>query len=242
MSEQPYRLPRGGRIDRARTHLIHVRRPHARRPSRRHARLGAARQWRAHGRALVQVSSAARHLRGGQRRIRRRWCSSAAIRARTDPNTRVTEQEVHDGLIAHPQNCWPSLKFDVGALNDFIAPFIPAGFYYKTFKGWPAAGCAFEPLIRRAAGLGRAPDRPDPDRYEAVNRHCDVLVVGGGPAGLMAALAAGRSGARVILAEETPELGGTLLSRDPEMLSLDGKPRRPTGSPRFAPSSPRCRK
>ena len=82
----------------------------------------------------------------------------------------------------------------------------------------------FEPFIRRSAGLGRASSRPDADRYEAVNRHCDVLVVGGGPAGLMAALGAGRSGARVILADETAELGGTLLSRDPAILSLDGTP------------------
>jgi sarcosine oxidase subunit alpha len=143
--------------------------------------------------------------------------------ARTDPNVRVTEQEIYEGLAAYSQNCWPTLRFDVGAVNDLIAPFIPGGFYYKVFKGRFPSWMFVEPFIRRAAGLGRAPTASDPDDYEAVNRHCDVLVVGGGPAGLMAALAAGRSGARVILAEETPLLGGTLLSRNPDVLSLDDR-------------------
>jgi sarcosine oxidase subunit alpha len=141
---------------------------------------------------------------------------------RSDPNTRVTEQEIYEGLAARPQNCWPTLKFDIGAVADAFSHWLPAGFYYKTFKGPIGNWMMFEPIIRRSAGLGVAPKRPDPDRYEVVNRHCDVLVVGGGPAGLMAALAAGRSGARVILAEETSEVGGTLLSRDPETLSLNG--------------------
>ncbi|MHA1189560.1 MAG: sarcosine oxidase subunit alpha family protein [Alphaproteobacteria bacterium] len=149
---------------------------------------------------------------------------------RTDPNTRVTEQEIYDGLVAKAQNCWPSLAFDIGALNDLAAPFMPAGFYYKTFMGsrrlpWPN-WMTFEPFIRRAAGLGKTPRGPDPDRYESVNAHCDVLVVGGGPAGLAAALAAARSGARVILAEETPELGGSLLSDAPDTVQIDGKPAR----------------
>lgn len=143
--------------------------------------------------------------------------------ARTDPNVRVTEQEVFDGLEAFAQNCWPSLRYDIGAVNDLAAPFIPAGFYYKTFKGWPG-WMWFEPFIRRAAGLGRVPTAPDPDRYETANRHCDVLVVGGGPAGLAAALAAGQSGARVILAEETAALGGTLLARDAGEVAIDGMP------------------
>ena len=141
----------------------------------------------------------------------------------TDPNVRVTEQEVYEGLEAFAQNCWPSLRFDIGAFNDLIAPFIPAGFYYKTFKGWPGWNW-FESFIRRAAGLGRVPTAPDPDRYETTNRHCDVLVVGGGPAGIAAALAAGRSGARTILVDETPALGGTLLGRSNETVAIDGKP------------------
>ncbi len=132
-----------------------------------------------------------------------------------DPNVRVTEQEIHDGLEAHAQNVWPSLGFDVGEVNDVLWRFFPAGFYYKTFMGGPRGWMTWEHFIRKAAGMGRAPDGPDPDRYEQINRHCDVLVVGGGPAGLMAALSAARSGARVVLAEETAGLGGRLLSQDP---------------------------
>ncbi len=132
--------------------------------------------------------------------------------ARTDPNMRATEVEIYDGLEAFPQNCWPSLNFDAGAINDAFSRFMPSGFYYKTFMGPPGNWMMFETFIRRAAGLGRAPEAPDPDRYESTNRHCDVLVIGTGPAGLMAALAAARSGARVILTEETRELGGALLS------------------------------
>ncbi|MFC3135515.1 sarcosine oxidase subunit alpha family protein [Microbaculum marinum] len=143
--------------------------------------------------------------------------------ARTDPNTRVTEQEIYDGLQATAQNVWPSLKFDVGSLNDWVSAFLPAGFYYKTFMGPLGSWMAFEPFIRRAACAGRAPSLPDPDAYEKANRHCDVLVVGGGPAGLMAALAAGRAGARVILAEETAALGGRLRSLDPDKVHIGGK-------------------
>ena len=140
-----------------------------------------------------------------------------------DPNVRATEVEIHDGLEAHAQNAWPSLQFDVGEVNDLLWRFFPAGFYYKTFMGGPRGWMTWEPMIRRAAGMGRAPDGPDPDRYEQVNAHCDVLVVGGGPAGLMAALAAARSGARVILCEETAGLGGRLLSQDPGQVLLGGK-------------------
>ncbi|MYZ49806.1 2Fe-2S iron-sulfur cluster-binding protein, partial [Propylenella binzhouense] len=140
-----------------------------------------------------------------------------------DPNTRATEQEIYDGLVARAQNCWPSLRHDLNAVNDLLAPFLPAGFYYKTFKGPPASWMFFEPFIRRAAGLGHAPEGADPDGYESVNRHCDVLVIGGGAAGLSAALAAGRAGARVILAEETAALGGRLLGIDPAAVAIDGK-------------------
>ncbi|ANK81807.1 MAG: sarcosine oxidase subunit alpha [Rhizobiales bacterium NRL2] len=143
--------------------------------------------------------------------------------AATDPNVLVTDQEIHDGLVAEAQNAWPSLKYDIGAANDALSRFFPAGFYYKTFMGGPG-WMRFEPFIRRAAGLGRAPEGPDPDRYEAVNRHCDVLIAGAGPAGLMAALSAARSGARVILAEGTPHAGGSLLSAAPESVALDGQP------------------
>jgi sarcosine oxidase subunit alpha len=133
--------------------------------------------------------------------------------AHTEPNVRTTQVELYEGLVASSQNCWPSVRFDLWALNDVLGPLFPAGFYYKTFM-WPQSWwrSVYERLIRRAAGLGRAPTEPDPDRYEHVHAHCDVLVVGAGPAGLMAALAAGRSGARVILADEQMELGGALLA------------------------------
>jgi sarcosine oxidase subunit alpha len=133
--------------------------------------------------------------------------------AHIEPNVRATQVELYDGLSAAPQNCWPSVRFDLWALNGMLGSLFPAGFYYKTFM-WPQSWWrrVYERLIRRAAGLGRAPAAPDPDRYEHMHAHCDVLVVGAGPAGLMAALAAGRSGARVILVDEQPELGGTLLS------------------------------
>lgn len=145
--------------------------------------------------------------------------------ARTEPNVKAAEVEIHDDLEARSQNCWPSLANDLGSVNDAMHRFLPAGFYYKTFMG--ASGLpgwmAFEPLIRRSAGLGRAPDPElrDPDSYETLNRHCDVLVVGGGAAGLSAALAAARTGARVILAEETAALGGELLSRDARRTRID---------------------
>ncbi len=221
MSKQLYRLPKGGRIDRART----LRFSFGGRNLAGHPGDTLASALLANGEHMVARSFKYHRPRGILSAGSEEPAALVEIggdRARSDPNCRVTEQEIFDGLKARPQNCWPTLKFDLGALNDLIAPFIPAGFYYKTFKGWPG-WMAFEPLIRRAAGLGRAPALLDPDRYEVANRHCDVLVVGGGPAGLMAALAAGRAGARVILAEETAELGGTLLSRDPEMLLLDGK-------------------
>jgi len=123
--------------------------------------------------------------------------------ARKTPNVRATVQEVYDGLTAISQNRWPSLSFDVGAVNDLASPFFSAGFYYKTFM-WPrwAWEKVYEPNIRAAAGLGVAPDKPDPDHYASRYAHCDVLVLGGGASGLAAALAAAESGASVILADE----------------------------------------
>ena len=129
------------------------------------------------------------------------------------PNVRATVQELYDGLRASAQNAWPSLKADVGEVNQALSPFFPAGFYYKTFK-WPpkAWDKVYEPFIRRAAGLGEAPEQADPDRYTNRFAHCDVLVAGGGAAGLAAALAAGRAGKSVMLVDENPEFGGWLLS------------------------------
>ncbi|WP_108662429.1 sarcosine oxidase subunit alpha family protein [Acuticoccus kandeliae] len=141
---------------------------------------------------------------------------------RFEPNTRATMQELFDGLVVESQNSWPSLRFDVGAINDRVPGVLSAGFYYKTFK-WPAGFWhrLYEPAIRAAAGLGRAPEADDPDLYTARYAHADVLVVGAGPAGLAAALAAGRSGARVILADEHAEMGGHLLSA-PD-IEIDGR-------------------
>ncbi len=142
--------------------------------------------------------------------------------ARREPNTRATTIELYEGLEAASQNRWPSLKFDVLAANQIFAPIFGAGFYYKTFM-WPRSFWekVYEPAIRRAAGLGRAAEAPDPDHYEKANAFCDVLVIGAGPAGLSAALAAARAGARVILCEEDFRLGGRLLS---ESYEIDGAP------------------
>ncbi len=133
--------------------------------------------------------------------------------ARREPNTRATVAELFDGLSATSQNHRGSLGFDWMAATGLLAPFIGAGFYYKTFM-WPAAFWerVYEPMIRKAAGLGRASGIPDPDHYEAAHAHCDVLVVGAGAAGLAAARAAGAAGARVILLEQDFLLGGDLLN------------------------------
>jgi sarcosine oxidase subunit alpha len=139
-------------------------------------------------------------------------------RGRFTPNLRATQIELYDGLVAKSQNRWPSLKFDVGAVNGLFAPLIGAGFYYKTFMGPDVFGKnwawkhVYEPAIRLAAGLGIAPSDPDPDRYVRYFDHCDVLIVGAGPAGLAAALAASASGARVVVCDENPAPGGSLLA------------------------------
>jgi heterotetrameric sarcosine oxidase alpha subunit len=129
--------------------------------------------------------------------------------ARREPNTRATVAELYDGLTATSQNRWPSLEFDVMSINSLFSPVFVAGFYYKTFM-WPAAFWEklYEPLIRRAAGLGRASDDADPDTYEKATAFADVLVIGAGPAGLAAAQAAARTSARVILVDENATLGG----------------------------------
>lgn len=144
--------------------------------------------------------------------------------ARYTPNLRATQVELYDGLQAHSQNRWPSLQTDFGRINDKLAAFFPAGFYYKTFM-WPrkAWKAVYEPVIRRAAGLGVAPSKPDPDRYAQCYAHCDMLVVGSGPAGIAAALSAASTGARVILCDEQAEFGGTLLSEgDYSATRIDG--------------------
>ena len=142
--------------------------------------------------------------------------------ARREANTKATTAEIFEGLESASQNRWPSLRFDVMSVNSLLSPIFVAGFYYKTFM-WPAAlwEKLYEPAIRRAAGLGRASDSADPDTYEKATAHCDVLVIGGGPAGLSAALTAARSGARVILADENFQLGGRAIDDASE---IDGQP------------------
>jgi len=143
----------------------------------------------------------------------------------TEPNVKASLCELYEGLEARAQNAWPSVSLDANAVNSWIGKFIPAGFYYKTFIG-PGRGTKawmfYERLIRRSAGLGESPREPDPDSYDKSYAHCDVLIVGGGPAGLAAALAAGRAGARVVLSEMDFELGGHLLAET--NLSIDDKP------------------
>ncbi len=141
---------------------------------------------------------------------------------RTEANTRATVAELYEGLDAISQNRWPSLSLDIGAVNSLLSPVLGAGFYYKTFM-WPAAFWekVYEPLIRKAAGLGRATYEADPDAYEKCWAHCDLLVIGGGAAGLSAAVTAARAGARVIVADEQAEMGGWLLS---ESGAIDGVP------------------
>ncbi|UWR05369.1 (2Fe-2S)-binding protein (plasmid) [Ruegeria conchae] len=135
-------------------------------------------------------------------------------------NRPATTVPLRDGLSARSVNCWPSPEFDIGGVNQLLSRFIPAGFYYKTFK-WPNWHL-FEPSIRKAAGLAAAPAQPPSSgHFEARHAHADVLVAGAGPAGLKAALKAGRAGKRVFLADEGSEAGGSLLNRD---LSIDGQP------------------
>lgn len=139
------------------------------------------------------------------------------------PNMRATQAELFEGLSARSQNRWPRLDFDLMAVNDWLHPFLGAGFYYKTFM-WPARFWEklYEPAIRRAAGLGRLSGRHDEAPYEKVHAFCDLLVIGAGPAGLMAARAAGRAGARVILAEADPQPGGRLLVEGQTVGGQDG--------------------
>ncbi len=155
--------------------------------------------------------------------VRRDW-------RRVTPNLRATEVELYNGLVAESQNRWPSLERDAASVNDRLSGLLPAGFYYKTFMGPKGLGRAgrsawkrvYEPAIRRMAGLGKAPIEADPDRYASRFAHCDVLIVGGGPAGLAAALASAEAGASVIVADEQAELGGSLLAET--HIDIEGKP------------------
>ncbi len=137
--------------------------------------------------------------------------------ARSEPNIQATQIELYDGLVAASQNRWPTLKYDIGSLANVFSPFLPAGFYYKTFM-WPATKwMLYEKFIRKAAGLGKSATVADPDTYSKIHDYCDVLVVGGGPAGIAATLSAAQSGARVLLLEENNRLGGRLCFDEEEI-------------------------
>ena len=142
----------------------------------------------------------------------------------SEPNVNATEMELVEGLSATSQNCWPSVNFDIGAINNFLKMFFPAGFYYKTFM-WPKSFWykIYEPFIRKAAGLGVASIEKDKERYEHKFQYCDLLVTGSGPSGLASAYAAAKNGAKVILAEDKPRFGGTLLTDDVSIDNLSGK-------------------
>ena len=143
------------------------------------------------------------------------------VGSRIEPNIPATQIEVFDGLVVESQNRWPSLNFDLGSINSFFSRLIPAGFYYKTFM-WPSSMWEnYEWFIRRAAGLGKAAeDHNDPDRYEHIHYHCDVLIAGGGLSGLISAYILGSSGAKVLIADEKSELGGSLMYEDD--IKIDG--------------------
>ena len=143
---------------------------------------------------------------------------------RTDPNVRATTQELYQGLAAFGQNAWPNVRFDLGGVNNLFSHFFAAGFYYKTFMGLPPfewgrgtwLWMQYEKVIRRAAGMGEASRLPDPDHYEHAHAHCDVLVIGAGPAGLSAARCAAEAGLDVWLVEQDSEIGGDYLVNDPD--------------------------
>ena len=139
----------------------------------------------------------------------------------TEPNVRATEIEIYEGLEATSQNCWPSVNFDIGGINNFMSPLLPAGFYYKTFM-WPASFWEkYEIAIRYSAGLGKSPTKPDPDIYEHRYIHCDVLVIGAGIAGVMAAKTAAINNYKTLLLDEKNEIGGSTIYQDSEYIKIN---------------------
>ncbi len=219
---QTHRLAKGGRIDRARPMPMRFNR----RTIEAFAGDTAASALLANGIHLVGRSFKYHRPRGIMSHGADEANALLAVdrgAGRVDPNCRASGVEALPGLGLASQHHWPSLGFDLGAINGLLAPILPAGFYYKTFM-WPPSFWhrLYEPAIRAAAGLGRAPASPDPDRYAHRHAHCEVLVVGAGPAGLAAALAAAESGKRVILADEQAEMGGSLLHEP--AATIDGEP------------------
>ncbi len=143
--------------------------------------------------------------------------------SRTEPNVRATEIEIYDGLEASSQNCWPSVNFDIGGINNLLSPVLPAGFYYKTFM-WPASFWEkYEYFIRKSAGLGKSPTTPDPDIYEHRYIHCDVLIIGAGISGVMAAKVAAKNGFKTLLIDEKNYLGGETIYQDSEHFKVNNQ-------------------
>jgi sarcosine oxidase subunit alpha len=143
--------------------------------------------------------------------------------SRTEPNVRATEVEIYEGLEASSQNCWPSVNFDISGINNFLSPIFPAGFYYKTFM-WPASFWKkYEYFIRKSAGLGRSPTKPDPDIYEHKFVHCDVLVIGAGISGIMAAKTAAKNGLKTLLIDEKPYLGGSTIYQNSQHFKINNQ-------------------
>ena len=143
--------------------------------------------------------------------------------SRSEPNVRATEIEIYEGLEATSQNCWPNVNFDLGGINNILSPLLPAGFYYKTFM-WPASFWKkYEYFIRKSAGLGKSPKVSDPDIYEHSYVHCDVLVVGAGIAGIMAAKTAAKNGFKTLLVEEKPYLGGSTIYQNSNYFKINNQ-------------------
>ena len=142
----------------------------------------------------------------------------------TEPNVRATEQELYEGLEATSQNCWPSVEFDIGGINNFISPVLPAGFYYKTFM-WPKKfwNSVYEPAIRKSAGLGKSPTHPDLELYDHKYIHCDVLIVGGGIAGIIAANISADNGNNTLLIDDKKILGGNTIFQNNENFKINDK-------------------
>ncbi|MDE0245635.1 MAG: sarcosine oxidase subunit alpha family protein [Gammaproteobacteria bacterium] len=214
---QPNRLPSGGRIDRSRPLAFSF----DGKACEGFAGDTLASALMAGGVSLVGRSFKLRRPRGivGSGAEEPNAIMQIGEGAAAQPNLPATQVELRGGLTARTTRGWPAARFDIGAINDVFGRVLGAGFYYKTFM-WPRSWWKhYEHGIRKSAGFGQAPDGPDPDRYEHMNAHCDVLVAGGGPAGLMAALTAAKSGARVILVDEQNEFGGGLLA---SAASIDG--------------------
>ena len=143
--------------------------------------------------------------------------------SRTEPNVRATEIEIYEGLEASSQNCWPSVNFDIGGINNFLSPVLPAGFYYKTFM-WPASFWEkYEYFIRKSAGLGKSPTEPDPDIYEHKYIHCDVLVIGAGISGIIAAKTSAKNGFKTLLVDEKTHLGGSTIYQNSEHFKINNQ-------------------